>query len=231
MADIFQEVQDDLRRDRFKAFWDRFGTPIVVVAVIVVAVVGGWRGWQYYEAGQAAAAGDRYAAAARLAEEGKTAEARAAFAAIATDGPAGYRTLSRLREADEAAEGDKPAAFKLYQAIANDSSADAQLRDAARIRGAYLGVDAVSRDEVRALAEPLAAANGPWATLAREAIGLAAYKAGDMADARKQFEAVVADPEAPGSSRQRADLMLAVLPPSAAAGGDAPKSAEPKPAN
>lgn len=225
MADIFQEVQEDLRRDRLKAFWDRYGTAIVVVMVIVVAGVGGWRGWQYYEAQQAAAAGDRYQAAAALAEDGKDAEARAAFAALAADAPAGYRALSKLREADEAAKADKPGALKLYQAIVNDSATDAQLRDAARLRGAYLAVDAGSRDDVKALAEPLASANGAWTSLAREALGLGAYKAGDMADARKQFEAVVADPEAPGSSRQRADLMLAVLP-----APDAPKDA-PKPTN
>lgn len=223
MADIFQEVQEDLRRDRLRAFWDRYGSAIVAVMVLVVIGVGGWRGWQYYENQQAQAAGDRYEAASKLADDGKSAEARAAFAAIATEAPAGYRTIAKLREADEAAKADKPAALKLYQAIANDSAADAQLRDAARVRGAYVAVDAGSREDVRALAESLAATDGPWSTLAREAIGLAAYKAGDMADARKQFEAVVADPEAPGSSRQRADLMLAVLPPAPAPAKDAAK--------
>ncbi|MFC3693284.1 tetratricopeptide repeat protein [Chenggangzhangella methanolivorans] len=223
MADIFQEVQEDLRRDRLKAFWDRYGTAIVVVMVVVVAGVGGWRGWQYYENQQAETAGDRYEAAAALAKDGKTAEARAAFAAIAADGPAGYSAIAKLREADEAAKDDKAGALKLYQAIANDAAADGQLRDAARVRGAFLAVDAGSRDDVKALAEPLAATNGAWSTLAREAMGLAAYKAGDMADARRQFEAVVADPEAPGASRQRADLMLAVLPAPEAAGKDASK--------
>lgn len=225
MADIFQEVQDDLRRDRLKAFWDRYGTAVVAVMVLVVAVVGGWRGWQYYEGRQAAAAGDRYQAAAQLAEDGKTAEARAAFAAIAADAPAGYRAIARLREADEAAKADKAAALKLYQAIANDGGADADLRSAARARGAYVAVDAGTREDVKALADPLAAANGAWSTLAREALGLAAYKAGDMADARRQFEAVVADADAPGSVRQRADFMLAVLPPAAppAAANDAAK--------
>lgn len=229
MADIFQEVQEDLRRERLKAFWDRYGTAIVVVMLVVVVGVGGWRGWQYFENQKAAAAGDRYEAASQLAEQGKAAEARAAFAAIAADAPAGYRTISKLREADEAAKADKPAALKLYQAIANDGAADADLRSAARVRGAYVAVDAGTREDVKALAEPLAAADGAWSTLAREALGLAAYKAGDAAEARRQFESVVADPDAPGSSRQRADLMLAVLP-AAPAPKDAPKDAS-KPSN
>lgn len=230
MADIFQEVQEDLRRDRLKALWDRYGTAIVVVAALIVAGVGGWRGYQYYQSSASAAAGDRYEAAAALSESGKAEEARKAFAAIAAEGPSGYRALSKLREALEAAKSDKPAALALYKEIVADASADVSLRDAARIRGAYLAVDAGAREDVKALAEPLAAANGPWTALALEALGLAAFKAEDMAAARSHFEAIVSDSDAPGAARQRADLMLNVLPAPAPkeaskdAGKDAPKA-------
>lgn len=216
MTDIFHEVQEDLRRDRLKALWDKYGSAIILAMATIVLVVGGWRAWQAYEASAAAKAGDRYEAAAKLAEDGKSDEARKAFAAIAAEGPAGYRTLARLREADETAKTDKAAAVKLYQAIVDDGAADASLRDAARIRGAYAAVDGASRDDVKRLAEPLAVADGAWSALAHEALGLAAFKAGAADDARRHFEAVVGDADAPGSSRQRADLMLAVLPPPAA---------------
>lgn len=222
MADIFREVDEDLRRDRLKAIWDRYGTLIVVVAAIVVLGVGGWRGWQYYESRAAAAAGDGYMAAATLAEDGKIEEARKAFAALAADAPAGYRTIARLREADEAAKADKATALRLYRAVVDDAGADAMLRDAARIRGAYVAVDAGTPEDVKALAEPLTRSDTGWTALAREALGLAAFKAGDHENARRQFEAIVSNPTAVGQVRQRADLMLAVLPPPAAT---------PKPAN
>ncbi len=216
MADIFREVEEDLRRDRLKAFWDRYGTAVLVAAALVVAGVGGWRGYQYYEHRQASQAGDQYQAATRLAADGKADEARKAFAEIGTSGPAGYKSVARLREADEIAKTDKAGALRLYQSIAGDGSADAMLRDVARLRGAYVAVDAGSREDVRKLVEPLAAGNGSWSSLAREALGLAAYKAGDMAEARRQLEAIVSDADAVGNVRQRADLMLAVVPPPAA---------------
>lgn len=221
MADIFQEVQEDLRRDRLKALWDRYGTVVIVLAALIVLGVGGWRGYQYYEAQAAAKAGDRYLEATRLSADGKAEEARKAFAAIAADAPAGYQTLARLREADEAAKGDAAGALRLYQQVVADGATDPMLRDAARIRGAYVAVDAGTRDDVKRLVEPLATPDGAWSTLAREALGLAAFKAGDMADARRHFEAIVSDPTAPGTTRQRADLMLAVLPPPASAVRDA----------
>jgi hypothetical protein len=214
MSDIYHEIQEDLRRDRLKAIWARYGTAIVIVAALVVVGAASWRGYEYYGARKAAEAGDRYEAASRLAEEGKADEARAAFAAIAANGPEGYAALARFREANELAKTDKPGALKLYQAIA-DGASDPMLRDAARTRAAYIGVDAAGLDEVKRLAEPLVGSN-EWGSLAREAIGLAAYKANDAVEARKQFEAIVADADAPGATRQRADLMLSVLPPAAA---------------
>ncbi|MGA0530939.1 tetratricopeptide repeat protein [Hansschlegelia sp. KR7-227] len=224
MSDIFHEVQEDLRRDRLKAFWDRWGGLVLVVAAVLVLAVGGWRGYEFWKARESAAAGDRFQAASKLAEDGKAKEAREAFAAIAADGPAGYRAIAKLREANETASEDPAAALKLYQAIAEDSASDPMLRDAARVRGAYLAVDDGTAEDVRKLADPLVAGSGPWRHLAREALGLAAYKDGDAAAARRNFEAVVSDPDAPAGARQRADLMLAVLPPAeapaAAAGAD-----------
>ncbi len=217
MADIFTEVQEDLRRERLKQLWDRYGVLLIALALLVVIGVGAWRGYEYYQAREAEQAGDRYEAASRLAQDGKSDEARAAFAALAADGPAGYAALSKLREADEVAKSDQAGALKLYEEVANGAG-DEMLRDAARIRGAYIAADIGTLDDVRRLAERLAA-GGPWSALAREAMGLAAYKAGDNAEARRQFEAVVSQADAPASVRQRADLLLAVLPPAEAQPG------------
>ncbi|WP_020185092.1 tetratricopeptide repeat protein [Methylopila sp. 73B] len=213
MTDIFHEVQDDLRRERMKALWDRFGWLVVSVAVLIVVGVGGWRGYEYYQGQQAQAAGDRYQAASRLAADGKTDEARAAFASLAAEGPKGYQALARLREADVATMKDPAGALKIYEGVANDGGVDSLLRDAARVRGAYIAVDHAAAADVRRLVEPLAVDASPWRHTARELIGLAAYKANDAVEARRQFEAIVADAEAPAGARQRADLMLAVLPP------------------
>ena len=43
MADIFNEVEQDLRREQMKRLWDRIGIYVIAVAVLVVAITGGWR--------------------------------------------------------------------------------------------------------------------------------------------------------------------------------------------
>ena len=63
MSDIFREVDEDIRNERFKRLWDRFGPYVIGVAVLIVVVTAGYRGWQYWQNSQAAATGDRFVAA------------------------------------------------------------------------------------------------------------------------------------------------------------------------
>src|SRR5215212_5130904 len=93
VADIFQEVDEEVRRERLKQLWERHSNLIVAIAVLIVVAVGGWRGYQWWEAKKAAEAGAVFESAARLAAEGKQLEAEEAFARIAAEGAGGYRTL------------------------------------------------------------------------------------------------------------------------------------------
>jgi hypothetical protein len=211
MADIFDEVEEDLRRDRLKKVWDRFAPLIVGGAVLIVVGIGGWRLYEYYQAQRAAADGARYVAAMNLSNEGKHAEAAAAFAALAQDGTAGYRTIARLRAAAELAGTDAKAAIAAYDAYAGDNGEPAGLRDVARLRAGYLIVDNGTYAEARQRVEPLATPGNPFRHGAREVLGLAAFKSGDWAEARRWLEALVSDAEAPATARQRADLVLDLI--------------------
>ncbi len=141
MSEIFSEIDDDLRREKLKQLWDRYSIVLIAAAILIVAAVGGWRGYMYLEAKKAAEAGSAFEAAILLSEQGKRAEAEAAFAKIAADGSKGYRGLARLRAAAEAATRDPQAAGKLYDAIATDSSQP--------VRAARIGIPRVSFSHCR----------------------------------------------------------------------------------
>ena len=134
MSDIFNEVDEELRREQFKRLWDRYGILIIALAVLFVAAVGGWRGYQWYEAKKAAEAGTAFDAAAVLSEQGQHKEAEAAFAKIAADGTASYRVLAKMREAASLAQQDPKAAVAIYDAVAADRSLDQMQRDLAMMR-------------------------------------------------------------------------------------------------
>ncbi len=53
VSDIFHEVDEEVRRERFKQLWERYSIFIVAIAVLIIAGVGGWRGYEYYIAKKA----------------------------------------------------------------------------------------------------------------------------------------------------------------------------------
>ena len=99
MSELFDEVDEEVRREQLKKLWDKYSIYVVALAILIVAGVGGWRGYQYLEAKKAAEAGAAFDRAAELSDQNKHAEAEAAFADLAAKAPYGYRVLARLRTA------------------------------------------------------------------------------------------------------------------------------------
>jgi hypothetical protein len=211
MSDILREVDEELRHERYRKLWDRYGLYVVGAAVLVVFAVAGWRGWEWYAARQAAESSARFEAAMQFSREGKRAEAEAAFNQLSKEGTAGYRTLARFRAAGEAGKGDAKAGVAAFDALAADSSLEGPMRDIARLQSAYLLVDTASVAEIKGRVDSLAVVGGPFRHSANEVIGLAHYRAGEVEQAAKIFASMVADPETPPSLRQRAQVMNALV--------------------
>ncbi len=83
MTDIFNEVDEEVRREQLKKLWERYGNYLIAVCVLIVVGVGAWRGYEWWQAKQAAQSGAAFEQAVELAEAGKHQEAEAAFAKLA----------------------------------------------------------------------------------------------------------------------------------------------------
>ena len=46
LADIFHEVDEEVRRERLQRLWERYSIHIIALAVLIVAGIGGWRGYE-----------------------------------------------------------------------------------------------------------------------------------------------------------------------------------------
>ena len=213
MSELFDEVDEDVRRDQLKKLWDQYSIYIVAGALLIIASVGGWRGYQYLEAKKAAEAGAAFDKASELSEQNKHADAESAFADLAAKAPSGYRMLARLRAAAEAATRDPQAAVKLYDDISADRSIGAPEQDLARVRAAALLLETASYPNMLARLEP---DTGPGATFrhtARELLALSAWRTSDTAAARQWLDVIANDGETPPSLRSRAEALQALLPP------------------
>lgn len=209
MADIFREVDEEVRRDKAVLFVEKYQFWLIGFAVIVIAVTAAWRIYEYYKTQGAETSSARYEAALQLAHDGKSAEAETAFEAIIKDAPAaGYKTLAKLRAIDELATRDPDAAIKAYEALADDQSYDATLAPVARLRAAMLEIDRIDPQAFVQKVSPMAGPTGVFRFSARELLALAALKQGDYEAAGRWLDEIVADPQAPSGLRSRAEAFL-----------------------
>lgn len=215
MTDIFHEVDEEVRREQLKKLWERYGGYLVAACIMVVIGIGAWRGYEWWQAKQAAQSGAAFEQAVMLAESGKHREAAAAFAKLSADGAGGYRMLARLREAGELASSDPKAAVAAYDAIAAQSQAGQIVRDLAAVRAGYLLVDSAPYSEVLQRLELVTAPDRAFRHSAREILALSAWKAGDAAAARRWTEMMMSDPQTPPGPRSRAEMLSELIAASA----------------
>jgi hypothetical protein len=213
VSELFDEVDEDVRRDQLKKLWDQYSIYIVAGALLIIAAVGGWRGYEYLEAKKAAEAGAAFDRASELSEQNKHAEAEAAFTDLAAKAPSGYRMLARLRAAAEVANRDSQAAVKLYDEMAADRSIGVSEQDLAKVRAAGLLLETSSYPNMLARLEPATAPAATFRHTARELLALSAWRANDTAAARQWLDLIANDGETPPSLRSRAEALQALLPP------------------
>ena len=212
VVDIFQEVDEEVRREQLKQLWDRYGILAIAGAVAIVLAVAGWRGYEWWVARQASRFGDAFVAAVALSEQGKHAEAETAFSRLAGEAASGYRVLARMSDAAELAATDPKAAVAAYDTVAADSSVGQPVRDLAAIRAALLLIDAAPLSEMTARLEGLAGPEATFRHTARELLALSAWRAGDMPTARRWIDMIMSDGDTPQSVRRRVEVLMALVP-------------------
>ena len=105
MADIFDEIDEELKQDRAKQVWARYGKYVVSAAAAVVLGVGASQGFTAWKQSQAEASADLYSQA--IASDDAVTMLEASLGDL-TDG---YALLGRFRiAAGKAGDGDAAAA-------------------------------------------------------------------------------------------------------------------------
>jgi hypothetical protein len=209
---FIREVNEELRSEQLQSAWKRFRPVIIAVAVLIVVGFAGSEIFNWWQARESSASGDRFLTAIKAADEKKTDEAMKELDALTKDGFGAYPVLARMRLATLKAEkGDAKAAIADFLAMGQDSATPKAMRNVAKIRAAWLMVDNSTYDEIAAQIEELAAATSPVRHSARETLGLSAYKAGNFAKSKEWLQQIVDDNDAPAGARTRARMIIGLI--------------------
>ena len=212
MADIFREVDEDLRHERYLKLWRRWRYWLLGVGVAGLGAAVAYVMLSDAQESARKAEGQQFAAAMAEIQAGRGTEAADRLAMLAADAETGYAALARLGEADaRARRGDITGAVQIYDLLADDSSIDPLYRDLGALLAAQRLVDRANVSEVNQRLAPLLAGHSPWRPLATELSAIAEMRAGNTEASRALFAELVSDPAAPLGQRQRAAELLVSL--------------------
>lgn len=211
MVDVFEQVEEELRSDRYRRL-ARTWLP-VVGAVLAVALIGalGWWGWQSWQTSRADAASAAYQKGMEALEANNLAGADTAFAEAAGKAGGAYKVLSLSQRAGIAVQQNKiTEAIALFDEAAK-ASGDPILADSAALKATYLLMDTASLADVEKRLEPLAEEKRPLRPFAQEALAMARLQHGKTAEARSVLVQLQLGQDVPDSVRQRAQAAIEAI--------------------
>jgi hypothetical protein len=206
MADIFDEVNEDLKRDQMQKLWSRFGKYVILAVSIVVLGVGGRQGyttWQDHQATTAATAYHNALGASDL---------KTALMAELDQLSPGYAMLAKFRiAASQALAEDYAAAEESYLALSTDPSVKQLYQQAAILLSVMNAPVNRSADELATRLATLEGQAGFWQAMALEQAAGLALRAGDHKTAIAKYTTLAGLSDIPPGVRQRASQMLKIL--------------------
>lgn len=211
MSDVFEEVEENLRTERWIALAKRWW-PVAagIVAAVILVVAGFWffdarKGWTGAEASQA------YQRGIDAIEADNLSGAEAAFVEAEEAGNPGYRALALMQRAGLRVDRREFAeAVTLFDEAA-DVTDEPLLSDIASLKAAWILMDTASIEDLTVRLSPLTEDGRPFRYHAREALALARLQHGQGDAARQQLQALTLELDVPEPVRQRAQITLGLI--------------------
>ncbi len=204
MNDIITEINQELREERGKALWKKYGVYVIGFAVAVIAMVSGRQGLVAYQDSQRMNAATTYYAAI-------TTENSDALNTLAAKGGEGYPMLARFAEAGRLAEAGDDAAEAAYLALSRDEAIAQVYRDAATVMSVMNAAPSTDAASQISRIAGLAANEGPWQQISIELMVGLYVEQGNLAEARQQLQSLRFGQNLTAEMNQRILLLEAAL--------------------
>ena len=212
MADLFQEIDDELRQDKASSLWKLYGKYVVAVAIIIIACVGGYKFWQQKQLDNGEKASIAYEAALARSASGDFRGAIDQLNEKELGLGRGYAALSQMQKANLAMKiKDFEAALITYKDIAENDDYPQSIKEWASFRRAAVRVEKQIDSNASADLDKLIATDSPWRFLAKEIKAIKVIEIGNNSEAKAIFSELADDENTPERLRVRAADFLQTL--------------------
>lgn len=212
---LMDEVESDIRQEKFEKLWKQYGKSIVAAFVLIVGLSAAYNLWQHHQAKQTDIISQQFSNAQSLMFSQNFADALPAMEGIANSSHRNYSVLAKFNVASivrqDSAHKDLTKAEKIYKEIMNDKAINPIMRDLAAVLYVNLKLDmSVENDhltECLSILEPIVTKESAHKFLAMESKGLIQFRLKDYKTASDIFLNIVQSEKSPKDVRLRAQMM------------------------
>ena len=206
MADIFDEINEDLKRDQMQLLWARYGKIVMAAVAAIVLLVALRQGYTAWQTSEVEASASAYQQAL------KSDDVVVALETQLGQLTAGYAMLAQFQIAAEQAASDNfVAAEESYLALASDASLDPLYQQAATLLSVMVAPQDADVLALMVRLSNLETAAGPWQAMALETGAGLALRNGNKDTAVAKYKKLVQMADVPTGVRQRAERMIIML--------------------
>ncbi len=212
MSDVFDEVEESLRAERYRSAFSRAWPWLAGLLVLGVLIFAAWWGWREYQARAGFRASAVYQQGVEAAGRNDRTAALRAFTEAGEAGSPGYRALALMQQAAlRTAQNDAAGALRLYDEAA-EAAGSPLIADVAALQAAFVAMDqGAALPALEERLRPLASEGRPYRVLAREALATAMAANGRTVEARREFVVLSLLEDAPETLRARAQAAIQLI--------------------
>lgn len=212
MSDVFEQVEEELRSDRYTRL-ARTWLPVVgaVLGVALVAALAWW-GWDSWQTSRADAGSAAYDRGIEALQAGNEPGALAAFTEAGEKGNGAYKSLSLQQQAGLAvSKGEMARAIELLDQAAK-AGGDPILSDVAALKAVWLVMDTdASLADIESRLAPLVKEGRPYRAFALQAQAMTRIQFGQFQPAREILVQLQLGQDVPDSIREQAQATIAQI--------------------
>ena len=206
---IFEEVDEELRNEKFKQLINKYGGLIFSILILALTITIGYEKIAEWKVRKAEQSNIKYTQAINPNSnyENNIAE----LENIVHTETGLYKDMAQLQIANILIDNNqKEKGVEVLEKISNDKSVTEKIREIAIIKLATFKIDSVSYDELNNLLQNIANGNGAWSSMAKELLAMSAVYNKDFETAKNIYNDLLSS-EISDDFKARINDMLALL--------------------
>lgn len=209
---LINEVSEEVKNDQLKILWDKYGLFVIVFVALALTAAVSFETFRAWVNKKEQEISNSYAVAISMADQGNSENALKILNSLTEKGGI-YSDLAKLQIANiYLQQGKNNEAKEVLTDLAKNEAKTPQLKEIASIKLAMLLLDTdTPSEEIKLLLEPLVSNDNHNYNIAHEILAMLAIRDGNIIEAKKEYEHIVASANSSEEIKNRAMDMISVI--------------------